>query len=251
MKPNLRLILSLILCVFMCFSLFAAGQEETEAKAEGPLELTFFDFWANYPYSPDMPVFQQAEKMTGIRLKCVVPKSASDGMASFNLMMASGEIADIVNAPTNSPGWKRENFFTYGMEGAFLALNGLIDKQAPHIKAFLQDNPDVTKYVTAPDGNIYHIAYIRDGAAAHGWFIRQDWLDKLGLKVPKTTPELYQALKAFKEKDANGNGKMDEVPYFSRGKETGIDALAILWDAYNDYHVVDGKVLFGPFEPQF
>jgi putative aldouronate transport system substrate-binding protein len=42
--------------------------------------------------------------------------------------------------------------------------------------------------------------------------IRQDWLDKLGLKVPETTEDLYKVLIAFRDMDPNGNGKKDEVP---------------------------------------
>lgn len=43
--------------------------------------------------------------------------------------------------------------------------------------------------------------------------LRKDWLDKLGLEVPKTMDELFDVLKAFKEKDPNGNGEQDELAY--------------------------------------
>ncbi len=43
-------------------------------------------------------------------------------------------------------------------------------------------------------------------------WIYKPWLDKLGLKMPETTEELYQVLKAFKEQDPNGNGQADELP---------------------------------------
>ncbi|WP_201008033.1 extracellular solute-binding protein [Paenibacillus glycanilyticus] len=39
--------------------------------------------------------------------------------------------------------------------------------------------------------------------------VRKDWLDKLGLKEPKTLDEYYNVLKAFKEKDPDSNGKND------------------------------------------
>lgn len=39
--------------------------------------------------------------------------------------------------------------------------------------------------------------------------IRKDWLDKLKLSEPKTLDEYYNVLKAFKEKDPDGNGKDD------------------------------------------
>lgn len=40
-------------------------------------------------------------------------------------------------------------------------------------------------------------------------WIRQDWLDKLGMKPPKTLDELVAVAKAFIEKDPDGNSKND------------------------------------------
>ncbi len=40
--------------------------------------------------------------------------------------------------------------------------------------------------------------------------IRKDWLDKLDLPVPTTLDEYFDALVAFREQDANGNGVADE-----------------------------------------
>ena len=37
-------------------------------------------------------------------------------------------------------------------------------------------------------------------------YINQNWLDKLGLQIPKTTDELYNVCKAFATQDPNGNG---------------------------------------------
>jgi hypothetical protein len=47
--------------------------------------------------------------------------------------------------------------------------------------------------------------------------IRQDWLDKVGLPLPKTLDEFYNALLAFQEKDVNGNGLKDEVALIPDG----------------------------------
>ncbi len=42
-------------------------------------------------------------------------------------------------------------------------------------------------------------------------FINQSWLDKLGLEMPTTIPELEHVLSEFISKDPNGNGKADEM----------------------------------------
>ncbi|MDQ0899089.1 extracellular solute-binding protein [Paenibacillus sp. V4I7] len=43
----------------------------------------------------------------------------------------------------------------------------------------------------------------------YSYWIRKDWLDKLGMKMPTTMDELYETAKAFAEKDPDGNGKKD------------------------------------------
>ncbi|AIQ38900.1 extracellular solute-binding protein [Paenibacillus sp. FSL R7-0297] len=58
-----------------------------------------------------------------------------------------------------------------------------------------------------PDGKIYGVFSKFQGATMP--IVRKDWLNKLGLKEPKTLDELYAVLKAFKEEDPDGNGKAD------------------------------------------
>ena len=83
-----------------------------------------------------------------------------------------------------------------------------------------------------------------------GFYIRKDWLDRLGLSVPTTVDELYAVLKAFREQDPNGNGRKDEVPYFYRGMN--VDGLIQLWGAYNDWHVDEnGRVVHGKTEEAY
>ncbi|HEY7418737.1 MAG TPA: hypothetical protein VH593_26395 [Ktedonobacteraceae bacterium] len=42
-----------------------------------------------------------------------------------------------------------------------------------------------------------------------GYFIRKDWLDKLGLQMPKTLDDLMNVVKAFTFQDPDGDGKND------------------------------------------
>ncbi|MDF2725708.1 MAG: extracellular solute-binding protein family 1, partial [Paenibacillus sp.] len=69
---------------------------------------------------------------------------------------------------------------------------------------------DLTKM---QDGKNYFIPRPRPAEADSFFVIRKDWLDKLSLKVPTTTDELYQVMKAFVEKDPDGNGKADTVGF--------------------------------------
>ena len=46
-------------------------------------------------------------------------------------------------------------------------------------------------------------------------WVRQDWLDKLGLEVPTTADEFIDTLIAFREQDANGDGIQNEKALFA------------------------------------
>ncbi len=81
-------------------------------------------------------------------------------------------------------------------------------------------------------------------------WINKDWLKKLGLEMPKTTDDLIKVLEAFKNRDPNGNGEADEIP-FSFISGNGNEDFKFLFAAFgigdNDDHLVvgnDGKVDF-------
>lgn len=234
-------------------SALMAGGGFAPASAEQivsePLELeVFMHFRDKYGWNDDWPVAQAFAEKTGITLKGTAPVGAGDSRELFNLMIASGEIADIVGGEFSGAGVK-EAFDQYGMEGAFLPLNDLIAEHAPDIQKVLDDKPKIRSAIAAPDGNIYYIPYLPDGEVGRVWFVRQDWLDALGLEQPKTVDELYAVLVAFRDQDPNGNGEADEVPYFNRHAEEAI-RLVNLWgarstgsDSYHQFYIEDGQVV--------
>ena len=79
------------------------------------------------------------------------------------------------------------------------------------------------------------------------YWINTTWLEAVGMDMPKTTEEFYQVLKAFKEKDPNGNGKADEFPLVG-GTGWSQDPTVFLMNAFiyddsdNRFIVEDGKV---------
>jgi putative aldouronate transport system substrate-binding protein len=220
-----------------------AAQEDYKIVDE-PLTLDiFFHFRDKYVYRNDWPVEIAAAEATGIHLNGVASLATTDSHEAFNLMIASGDLPDIVGGGT-----LKAEFNQYGMEGAFVPLNDLIAEHAPNIKAFFDAHPDLWKAIAAPDGNVYYIPYLPDGKFGRGYFIRYDWLAKLGLEPPDNVEELHAVLTAFRDQDPNGNGKQDEIPYFNRDWEELI-RLVTLWDGrssgsdtYHDFYVEDGEV---------
>lgn len=195
-------------------------------------------------FKNDWPIFVKAAEMTNVTLEGTLPNTVADFSETFSIVIASGSIPDIMQALS-------KDFLQFGPEGAFLPLNDLIDQHAPNLKKFFAENPDVRSAASDNEGKIWFVPFVADGVAEKGWFIRKDWLEKLGLQEPKTVDELYNVLTAFATKDPNGNNKQDEVGFFHRNTVIGIEGLMALWNAYPSYRAFDNKVIFGPLEKEY
>lgn len=152
--------------------------------------------------------FLQDKTNIQIEWDLVPDKSLNDRK---QLMLASGDYPEVILHGSLT----KEEQMKYGKQGVFIPLNDLIEQYAPNIKKAIADLSYLKGSITAPDGSIYALPQVNEcyhcNYAQKLW-INQAWLDKLGLQMPTTTDELYTVLKAFKEKDPNGNGKQDEIP---------------------------------------
>lgn len=230
-------------------TVISPAMAETEHRiSEEPIELTIHMHAKQYPgYQEDWPVEQEARRLTGIHLLDKTSgKNTEESREAMNLLMATGDIPNIVGG-----GKVKEFVDQFGPEGAFIPLNDLIDEHAPNIKAFFDEKPDLRAAATSADGNLYYIPYLPDGKYGRAYFMRQDWLETLGLEEPQTIDELYKVLTAFRNDDPNGNGKKDEVPFFARQWQEVL-RLVTFWDgrssgsdSYHDFYVDNGKIMHG------
>lgn len=186
--------------------------EETTKPAE-PVKLKILatdspDADSSYANNP--PVLQELQKRTNVTIEWELATGTNLTTLVETRLAAGMNLPDIMQ--TGLLGTER--FANLGKQGIIIPLGDLIDKNAPNIKkAFWETFPEISKLNTSPDGKIYYIGSLI--ANLQGRFttlnIRQDWLDSLGIKSPETVDELYQALKAMRDKDANKNQKKDEV----------------------------------------
>jgi len=155
-----------------------------------------------------LPVWKEIEEKTGVKINWDVVPSAQYVETMKVRVSAGRDLPDILNDPYGDP-------VKMADMGIFIPLDDLIEKHAPNIKKFFDDNPDIASRMRAPDGKIYALSSVTSGAAKtdpYSLQINRRWLEKLGLQEPRTLDEWYNVLKAFKEKDPNGNGKADEIP---------------------------------------
>lgn len=243
---KLKRVAAFILCgTMVSTALTGCGKKQTGAGEGEKLDLSIHMHFFNYCiFNDEWPVFKVAAEKTGVSLHGTAVETVSDSGQAFSTMLADKKLPDIIH-------YQRTKLKEIGEEGALIPLEDLIEEHAPNIKKFFDASPAAKAAATSSDGHIYCIpgtlAPVGSGALPSvGFFIRQDWLDKLGLSVPKTVDEYYNVLKAFKERDPNGNGKADEIPYFKRST-TVQDLYQLFGASYGDYinendMIADGKV---------
>ncbi|UQZ83463.1 Lipoprotein LipO precursor [Paenibacillus konkukensis] len=120
----------------------------------------------------------------------------------LNALFAAGDAPDLILE--YDPAYQAQLYNTKQI----MPLDDLI-QYAPNYKQILDANPALRKAGTYPDGKLYVIGNPRPVEPLDYLLIRRDWLSKLGLAMPATLDDFYNVLKAFKEKDPDGNGKDD------------------------------------------
>lgn len=204
----------------------------------------------------DMELFKKMEQITGIKLEFDTPISTSY-QEKKNLALASGDYPDVFLGG----GITIKEEESYGPQGVFQQLDKYINQYAPHVKKAFEEYPDAKQASTATDGHIYSLPYIvkTKTTAAAIMYINLDWLNKVGMKKPTNVDEFYNVLKAFKEKDPNGNGQQDEIPlsYFKQATGTAGILNQIFITAFSGqtggagFDIKDGKVIYNPMQPYF
>lgn len=145
----------------------------------------------------------------------------------------------------------------YGRDGVFLDTTEFLKNDAYYFKKGLESIDDgkdleekMWKQKVSSDGKLYGMPGLNQGLSNQWdgrWYINAEWLKKLNLEYPKTTDELYTVLKAFKEKDPNGNGKADEIPLVGSNNGWRQQPQAIILNSFlycpYDYKLVnDGEI---------
>ncbi|MEK3888129.1 extracellular solute-binding protein [Bacillus sp. FSL K6-3431] len=160
-----------------------------------------------HPASKDLWMWKKYEEMTGVHIEWEeIPDASMDERK--NIILASNDLPDAFY----QIGFSQDELNKYGKQGLFIPLEDLIEEHAPNIRELFKDNPDIKQALTMPDGHIYSLPYVDFSKeyASIRYYINKKWLDNLGLSVPETTEEFANALKAFVDKDANGNGDSDD-----------------------------------------
>ncbi|MFM9327791.1 extracellular solute-binding protein [Paenibacillus mesotrionivorans] len=172
-----------------------------------------------------------------------MPVASGEYNNKLGVTLASGDIPDTLLFPGLD-----QIYFNAIDNSQFIPLEKYMadSKEYPNLAKIPEDLKKILTY----KGHIYGIPRLR-GVPGHTIVMRKDWLDKLGLDVPTTYDELYTVLKAFKEKDPDGNGKDDTYGLavgMSDAGLIGVNAVSSGMRALAGNWVEDGKGGLIPME---
>ena len=133
--------------------------------------------------------------------------SSSDAGEKMNLCIGSGTIPELMNV--NAAQYRAllkydmiQPLDQYFDDYASDTLKGYVESGGEELKKCISN--DKGEMMAIPATNI------TAGGINEMW-IRQDWLDNLGLEVPRTWDELVTVAEAFVTQDPDGNGEADTL----------------------------------------
>lgn len=182
--------------------------EITLPIAKEPITLTYFveintaelSYYSNLG---DTPGAKEIEKRTGVTMKFIHPP-AGQGEEQFNLMVAGGELPDIVP-------YLFYTVYKGGVETAIkdnliIDVAPLVEKYAPNYKRLVLSDEIARKIVINDKGILtgfggsvtLDLAY-GQGHNYVGPMVRKDLLEQSGLPLPETMDDWYALLTKFKQ----------------------------------------------------
>lgn len=182
----------------------------------------------------DSPVLQELENYVGSKLEMTWAPSANYD-EKVTATMGSGNYPHAMLVGTRS-----SSIIQASKKGRFWDITDKLT-DAEKFPNLAQSNPMVNHNISI-DGKVYGLYRARTVGRA-GVSIRKDWLKKVGMDIPETIDEFYEVLKAFKEKDPDGNGQADTYGMIITNYIDGpLNNLAVWFGAPNGYGVKDGKL---------
>lgn len=253
MAKTIRL-LALTLALMLCCAPLALGEAEDSIY---PLEdggtLTVWcalpGIAANYITNLGENVaYQVLQEKTGVKLEFIHPAAGQD-KESFNLMVASGEVPDIM-VQSQYVGGDAGGV----LDGVYADLTDLIPVYAPNYQHYLDTSEEFRKLSTTPEGRVYAMYNFKD--MVEPFYIRaqfrEDLLEKYEMRIPETLDE-YEA---FFEAVLN-DPDVDMAP-FTLSNDGISGSILCAWNIGviqdrngGDWYLVDDEVRYGLYAPEY
>ncbi|TCZ78194.1 extracellular solute-binding protein [Paenibacillus albiflavus] len=240
MKTKWKKLVSSMATVALVASLFAgcsskASDSPAGSSSPGPEKRQKISMM--YPLNGDAPKKGEAWKWLEEKFNVELDLMAipANGYPDkLSLTVASGELPDLMV-------WSKypdPELNKYAKQGAFMQLDDIIGNY-PHLMETPQQAFDNVKI----DKKLYSIPRTRP-LQTNAVMIRKDWLDNLGLPIPKTVEEFAQTALKFTTDDPDKNGKADTFGISVGESLTFLDQLWVAFDTGNGWlKTADGTLM--------
>ena len=235
------------LCCMLCLLLVTAPA----AMAESAFTMAGYDGENSTHDWNTNGFFLRIQERTGLTFIFDQYTSLEKWQDAKDAMFApGGELPDVLfKAALTTP-----ELIRYSDSGQLIDLGPLLEENAPNLWALLEAHPDWREAITLPSGKIVALPAIQELAPQNAMWINQTWLERLGLEAPTDWESLREVLTAFRDRDPNGNGKRDEIPFAFLGPWE-LKFFSHAWGvAANDYNIYldeAGQVHYWPAEESF
>lgn len=210
------------------------------ALADEPVTLTIMrNEHASFSYSMEQPVIAELEKRLGINIDLKI-YPASDYNTKLGTLLGTNDLPDITLSTYTK-------FANYVSEEMFVNLTEHWDK-LPNYAATVERFSDLANAFKV-DGQMYWFIMTAEDAEAYGNtpLVRKDILSEIGWdKMPDNFDELYEMLKAMKEKYP------DSIPFVTRGTDV-LWRMGFTYGTYNGIYFEpdSGKYEYGPLYDRY
>ncbi|SDD03136.1 putative aldouronate transport system substrate-binding protein [Paenibacillus sp. UNCCL117] len=221
----------------------SAQPQGTAQEPKTPVKISVFvNGGAGLPTPDKDVILQRLNQDLNMDMEFNAP--ASDYDQQLSVKIAGGTPPDLFNV-------SKESMEQYAKQGVLLEIGKYIDRM-PNVK---QKWPADELNKGKVDGKVYALPKRPLIPINNTYFIRKDWLDKVGLAVPTNTEELLKVAEAFTYKDPDGNGKQDTFGLTGL-QLAGTSPFLPIWSAYGSPgrgHIMikNNKPVYSTIEPEF
>lgn len=188
-------------------------------------------------------------QLLGIKLSYDWVVDASMYSQKLGLSINSGDIPDMFRVTP-------DQLLLYQEAGLLADLTAVYQAEASaKTRDILTQDPVALKAATI-DGKLWGIPLTDASVAtASVLWVRQDWMDKLGIAAPVSMADVLEIARRFTEEDPDGNGVNDTIGLCASKSLFG--ASSNLQGFFNGYHAYpgiwferDGKLVYGSVQPE-
>ena len=132
------------------------------------------------------------------------PVSRFDEEQAQVTLIAAGRPPDLMMT------WNSANVLLWGEQGGLFNMAPYVDEYLPDAREFLGPDPSlpgrelIFRNQNMQTGQLFSVPMRRANTARLNIFMRQDWLDTLGLPAPVTHEEFFNTLAAFRDAQLGG-----------------------------------------------